>query len=83
MSGRVGYLKKSKVGVCVMCRKSFQCARLGKKTCSDRCRKAWQRYNESTKRDTENTVSEVSQTDRLNALIYKPENNPPPDTNRY
>jgi len=69
MHGRVGYLKKSKVGVCIMCRKPFQCARLDKKTCSDKCRKAWQRYNESVAREVSIIEKKSSQLDRLMSVI--------------
>lgn len=69
MASRVGYLKKGKVGVCIMCRQTFQCARLDKKTCSDRCRKSWQRYNENIKRDNETDKQQASQIARLSALV--------------
>ena len=69
MSGRAGYLKKGKVGVCIMCRQTFQCSRLDKKTCSDRCRKAWQRYNESVARDMSIIEKKSSQLDRLMSVI--------------
>jgi len=75
MSSRAGYLKKNKVGVCCMCRKVFQAARSDKKTCSDKCRKAWQRYNEAAKRDSDLLKVEASQIDRLNALINRSVNN--------
>lgn len=69
MASRVGYLKKGKVGVCCMCRNTFQCARLDKRTCSDKCRKAWQRYNEQAKRDMDQRAKERGQVMRLTEII--------------
>lgn len=69
MSGRAGYLKKGKVGVCIMCRQTFQCARMDKKTCSDRCRKAWQRYQNDIKTLDYVDKLEAAQMERLTALI--------------
>lgn len=69
MAGRVGYKKRSKVGVCIMCRQKFQCARSDKQTCSPKCRKAWQRYNDGIKCDLEMRAQERKQVDRLQSLI--------------
>lgn len=69
MAGRVGYKKRSKVRVCIMCRQTFQCARSDKQTCSPKCRKAWQRYNDGIKCDLEMRAQERKQVDRLQSLI--------------
>jgi len=69
MAGRAGAKKKGKVGVCIMCRKTFQCARSDKQTCTPKCRKAWQRYNAGIKCDLEQRAQERLQVDRLSSLI--------------
>jgi hypothetical protein len=69
MAGRAGAKQKGKVGVCIMCRHTFQCARSDKQTCSPKCRKAWQRYNTGIKCDLEQRAQERSQVERLNSLI--------------
>lgn len=71
MAGRVGAKKKGKVGVCIMCRHTFQCARSDKQTCSSRCRKAWQRYNDAGKRDMQQRALEREQMERLNGLMNR------------
>lgn len=71
MNGRAGYLKKNKIGVCCMCRNVFKAARSDKKTCSDKCRKAWQRYNDDRKKDLYKPISGTEQHERLSAIINK------------
>lgn len=69
MSGRAGAKKANKVGVCVMCRKVFQCARSDKKTCTPTCRKAWQRYCDHQEWLKYKEGMKLDQSERLNALI--------------
>lgn len=69
MAGRAGAKKKNKVGVCIMCRETFQCARSDKRTCSDRCRKRWQVYKEMEKREQRERAKEPQQSERLIAII--------------
>lgn len=69
MAGRAGEKRKGKVGVCIMCRKTFQCARSDKKTCGDKCRKAWQRYHEAMDARGKRDANQPEQSERLIALI--------------
>lgn len=71
MAGRAGQKKRSKVGVCIMCRHTFQCARSDKQTCSPKCRKAWQRYNDDIKCNMQQRAQEREQIERLNGLMNR------------
>lgn len=71
MSGRAGFKKQGKVGVCIMCRQVFQTSRSDKKTCSGKCRKSWERYNKREKIKANMPMLGTSQEERLALLINK------------
>lgn len=66
---RAGYRRKSKVNVCCMCRQTFQSSRWDAKTCTPRCRKAWERFTKKQDELGSVTMQRRAQENRLNDLI--------------